>query len=342
MERPCPRQSRIDAPGALHHIICRGIERRRIFVDDVDRDNFVKRFRVLLSDTQTPCYAWALIPNHIHFLVRTGDVPLSTIMRRILTGYAVSFNRRHQRSGHLFQNRYKSILCQEDTYLLELVRYIHLNPLRAGLVSDLKQLAQFPYSGHSRIMGAVKNDFQDVDRILGLFDDRRQSARQRYEEFVGKGILAGRRPELVGGGLIRSVWGWQGIGGLRRMKIHFKSDERVLGDSEFVETVLASASEALERKYRLKTEGYSFKSVADRVGEIFGLTPREFIAPGKQPHFVIARSVLAYWAVYELGMTVTEVGLKLGLSQSATSRAVQRGRGLSDGLRLNLERAKNA
>jgi len=135
-----PRQSRIDAPGALHHIICRGIERRKIFEDDVDRYNFIERLGGILSETKTSCYAWALIPNHAHILARTGDVPLSTVMRRLLTGYAVSFNRRHHRSGHLFQNRYKSILCQEDTYLLELVRYIHLNPLRAGLVSDLKQL----------------------------------------------------------------------------------------------------------------------------------------------------------------------------------------------------------
>ena len=125
-----PRKSRIDAAGALHHIICRGIEQTDIFVDDFDRDNFVERLGKILSETNTPCFAWALLPNHFHLLLRTGEVPLSTIMRRLLTGYAVSFNRRHRRHGHLFQNRYKSILCQDDPYLLELVRYIHLNPLR--------------------------------------------------------------------------------------------------------------------------------------------------------------------------------------------------------------------
>ena len=92
-----PRQSRIDAPGALHHIICRGIERRRIFKDDQDRDRFIERLGGILSETKTPCYAWALIPNHFHILARTGDAPLSTVMRRLLTGYAVSFNRRHHR-----------------------------------------------------------------------------------------------------------------------------------------------------------------------------------------------------------------------------------------------------
>ena len=108
-----PRKARIDAPGALHHIIVRGIERRKIFLDDFDRDNFLKRLGNVLSETATPCFAWALIPNHAHLLLRTGTTAIATVMCRLLTGYAVSFNRRHRRHGPLFQNRYKSILCQE-------------------------------------------------------------------------------------------------------------------------------------------------------------------------------------------------------------------------------------
>ena len=135
-----PRKSRIDAPGALHHIIVRGIERRRIFKTDADRDNFLSRLGDILTETETACYAWALIPNHFHLLLRTSNVSISTVMKRLLTGYALWFNRKHGRYGHLFQNRYKSILCQEDVYLLELVRYIHLNPLRAKLMPDLKTL----------------------------------------------------------------------------------------------------------------------------------------------------------------------------------------------------------
>jgi REP element-mobilizing transposase RayT len=115
-----PRQARIDAPGALHHIIVRGIERRKIFYDNFDRDNFLERLGTVLAESSTPCFAWALIPNHLHLLLRTGFAPIATVMRRLLTGYAVTFNRRHRRHGQLFQNRYKSILCQEDLYLLEL------------------------------------------------------------------------------------------------------------------------------------------------------------------------------------------------------------------------------
>ena len=131
-----PRKARIDTPGGLHHIIVRGIERRKIFWDDADRDAFVKRLGQVLIETHTDCFAWALLPNHVHLLLRTGLTPITGVMARLLTGYAVEFNRRHRRHGHLFQNRCKSILCQADPYLLELVRYIHLNPLRARLVED--------------------------------------------------------------------------------------------------------------------------------------------------------------------------------------------------------------
>jgi REP element-mobilizing transposase RayT len=147
-----PRRARIDAPGALHHIMVRGMERRDIYLEDEDRLDFMKRLSGLLTETRTECFAWALMSNHFHLLLQTGDVPVATVMRRLLTGYAVRFNHRHKRHGALFQNRYKSILCQQETYLLELVRYIHLNPLHAGLVMDLKELDAFAFSGHAALM----------------------------------------------------------------------------------------------------------------------------------------------------------------------------------------------
>jgi putative transposase len=158
-----PRLARLDAAGVFHHISIRGIERRNIFRDDRDRENFLERMKRLLPQTETACYAWALLSNHAHFLFRTGKVSLATVMRRLLTGYVVSFNRRHKRHGHLLQNRYKSIVCQEDIYLRELVRYIHLNPLRAGLVGNLADLNGYPYCGHSALMDKTKCPWQDVD-----------------------------------------------------------------------------------------------------------------------------------------------------------------------------------
>ena len=127
-----PRLARLDAPGVVHHVIIRGIERRKIFRDNIDRNDLVARLSKILPEAKMLCYSWALMSNHAHFLFRTGDVGLSTVMRRLLTGYAVSFNRRHKRHGQLFQNRYKSIICQEDVYLKELVCYIHFHPVKFG------------------------------------------------------------------------------------------------------------------------------------------------------------------------------------------------------------------
>ena len=188
-----PRQARIDTPGALHHIIARGIERRKIFNDDEDRDAFIERLGTILDQTGTECYAWALIPNHFHLLLLTGSAPIATVMRRLLTGHAITFNRRHRRSGHLFQNRYKSILCQEDAYLLELVRYIHLNPLRAKLVADMDALGKYPYCGHATVMGTHDHAWQNVAVVLKQFGKKVVSARKGYRSFVAKGIAQGKR-----------------------------------------------------------------------------------------------------------------------------------------------------
>ena len=218
-----PRQARLDAPGVLQHVMARGIERRKLFRDDKDRKSFLDRLAIILEETQTQCYAWALIPNHFHILLRTGPTPLSKVMRRLMTGYAVTFNLRHRRSGHLFQNRYKSVVCEEDTYLLELTRYIHLNPLRARLVEDLKSLDKYPWSGHSALIGKQKNPLvpeiplaikedeylaeKTVEDVLQYFGKSLKEARRRYRQFVEKGIKQGRREDLQGGGLIRSSGG---------------------------------------------------------------------------------------------------------------------------------------
>jgi REP element-mobilizing transposase RayT len=331
-----PRKARIDAPGTVQHIICRGIERSLIFKDDQDRENFLKRLDTILEQTCTPCYAWALIPNHFHLLLRTGNTSISTVMRRLLTGYAVSFNLRHRRSGHLFQNRFKSILCQEDIYLKQLIAYIHLNPLRAGLVSSFKSLADYPYGGHSAIMGYVEREFQDVDFILNLFGGEESLARDSYESYVRNAAAIGRRSELVGGGLIRSEGGWGALKAARKARFHLKGDERILGESDFVEKVLSMNKERFERRYWLKSKGYDFDWLVKQAAERLGLDTMEILKPGKQPLRSRARSLVCYWAVKDLGMSATHVGRLLNLSQSAVSRAVARGEGFADEMKLDL------
>ncbi|MDP2644335.1 MAG: transposase [Desulfobacterales bacterium] len=323
-----PRKSRIDAPGALHHIIGRGIDHNNIFNDHKDRDNFLERLGIILEETRTECFAWALMPSHFHLLLRTRTTPISTVMRRLLTGYAVYYNKRHHRYGHLFQNRYKSILCQENPYFLELVRYIHLNPLRASLVAGLASLDNYTYSGHAVILGRQNVSWQNTEYVLGMFSKKSLTARRHYREFVQKGIARGKRPELVGGGLLRSTGGWSALKALRKTRAYMKGDERILGDSDFVEDLLGEALEGFERKYRLMAQGYDFSMVADRTADLMGLNRDEALSAGKYKRVVEARSVICYWAVRELGISQAVLAEKFNISQPAVSMAVKRGEDL--------------
>ena len=331
-----PRKARIDAPGALHHIICRGIERRHIFRSDSDKDDFIDRLSRVLTETQTPCYAWALLSNHFHLLLRTGNVPIATIMRKVLTGYAVTFNRRYRRNGHLFQNRYKSILCQEDNYLLELVRYIHLNPLRAKLVGSVRELDAYVYGGHSVLMGKKKAEWQDVSKVLGMFSSKGSKARRCYRDFVVRGIKMGRRPDLIGGGLLRSNGGWQAVKALRKNKVHLKGDERILGGKDFVLQVLSEQNERLERRFQLRELGYDIEKVIERVSKLFSLSRQDIINPSRQRKRVVARSVLCYWMIREMGTSGAELSQILRMGQSSVSRAVGRGEKLVNDMKLTL------
>ncbi len=325
-----PRRSRIDAPGALHHIMARGIDRQDIFRDQKDYSAFIIRLRDLLLETKTSCYAWALIPNHFHLLLKTGNVPISHLMKRLLTGYAVYFNRHHNRCGHLFQNRYKSILCQEDSYLLELVRYIHLNPLRAKLVEEYRNLAGYPYCGHGAIMGRRKIEWQDRDYLLGLFGNKEGEARKEYSRFVRNGIEQGKRDDLTGGGLLRSHGGWAGVKILKETGDYQKGDERILGDGNFVNEVLASAEEKLKKRYQMKAEGYDLERLAMRVSEVTDIETAEIFDNQRDSRRTGARSLLCFWAKEDLGITQRELAQVLNLTPPAVSYMVKRGRMIAE------------
>jgi len=281
-----------------------------------------------VSETNTRCYAWTLMPNHFHLLLRTGSVSVSKVMQRLLTGYVVNYNRRHRRFGHLFQNRYRSILCQEEAYLLELVRYIHLNLLRAKLVSEYKVLSRHPYCGHGVILGVRENTWQDVKYVLRLFGDQEGSARKKYEGFVREGIKQGNRSDLTGGGLLRSQGGWAGVKALRRTGEYQKGDERILGDGDFVDKVLSQAEERFEESHRLRSEGYDFDKLIERVGELMSMSPEEITERGKERRKAEARGMLCYLGTDYLGISQMELAKRLKLTQPAVSQAVRRGKRL--------------
>jgi len=344
-----PRQPRLDAPGLLQHVMARGIERRKLFRNDKDRKAFLDRLADILEETQTQCYAWALIPNHFHLLLRTGPTPLSKVMRRLMTGYAVTFNKRHKRSGHLFQNRYKSIVCDEDPYLLELIRYIHLNPLRARLVRNLKELDKYPWSGHSAILGHRKNPLlpkqldepnrvnradkpnkpekplseKTIEDLLLHFGHTKKVARRKYREFVENGIDQGKRPDLQGGGLLRSAGGNNSALLGRKREEREKGDARILGSGDFVNTILRDAEQEFENASKKKI---SLEELISIVAKATGVSVEELLSPSRKRRVARARAIVTYAASRNLGYRGTEIAKALSLSPPTVSQNIDKGR----------------
>jgi len=316
-----PRLARLDAPGVLHHVIGRGIERRKIFLNTTDRNDCIARLRQLADEGSMAVYAWALLENHFHLLCKTKKRPLSSSMRKLLTGYVVNFNKRHRRYGHLFQNRYKSIVCQEDAYLLELVRYIHLNLLRAGLVKKIDELNRSPWSGHSALAGYVDSNWQDTQYVLSFFGTAPE-ARKNYREFVERGVGQGKRPELVGGGLIRSMGGWFEVLALRRMGNKEASDQRILGDGDFVGQLLEEMDDIGRENLRLTTRSIDLAALAEKVCEVHGINSGELRSGSRRDEIVEARRVFSLLAVKELGYSGAAVARYLGVTNSCVTRAV--------------------
>ncbi|MBW1970964.1 MAG: transposase [Deltaproteobacteria bacterium] len=320
-----PRLARLDAPGVLHHVMGRGIEGRKIFHSDIDRNDFINRLSALTRDAAMEIYAWVLMPNHFHILCKTKNLPLAFSMRKILTGYVVNFNRRHRRYGHLFQNRYKSIVCQEDVYLKELVRYIHLNLLRAGLVKDLKELNRNPWSGHSALVGKVERKWQNTEYVLSFFGDAGNS-RKNYSRYVGNGIDQGSRPELVGGGLIRSMGGWSAVLASRRRGEREVADQRILGDGDFVKQVISGLDDLVKKNLRLSGQRIDLKVLAKKVSERYNVSTGELRLGGRRGAVVKARRAMSWIGVRELGYSGADVARYLGVTNSCVTRMISTGK----------------
>ena len=199
-----------------------------------------------------------------------------------------------------------------------------LNPLRANLVGDINGLDSFAYSGHGTLIGKLKNEWQNTEYILANFGKTVSKARQQYREFVQQGLDMGKRPELTGGGLIRSLGGWTAAKKSRTKMVRIKGDERILGGSDFVEEVLRLSEEKFNRRYQLQLAGYNLDKLAKEVAALFDIEPERIFKPGKYPRIVQARSLFCYWSIRELGLTATALAKKLNLTQPAVSIAGKR------------------
>ncbi|HEB12539.1 MAG TPA: transposase [Actinobacteria bacterium] len=302
-----PRLPRLDAPGLTQHVIGRGIEKRPIFCDDQDKLAFMDRLGDLLIETNTRCYAWCLMGNHFHLLVKTGSVSLGKLMNRLLGGHSSYFNRRHNRVGHLFQNRYKSIVCQEEVYLITLVRYIHLNPLRANTVRDLKDLVLFPYSGHRYLMGKDNLNWLAIDEVLGHFGKTKATAREAYVNFLSD--FDGEDRQNLS---IRD----QGEKDKQQ-----SNGSRILGDADFKNDIMQDI------KIAEVSNLVSPKLLIMKTAHLMGTTPALIKTSTKLRVVANARAVAAYIA-QKIGITGTALAKEIYVTEACISRSARRGAGI--------------
>ncbi len=292
-------------------MIARGIERRTIFCDEKDERMFLEILGHVLSDTATPCYSFCLIPNHFHLLLRRDNHPIASVMSRILTSYALRFNKRHERAGHLFQNRYKSTICQDNHYFLELVRYINLNPVRAEL-TDLVELENYFACSHAYILGIKNIGWFNSEAVISYFGETSAPARMSYLDFLRAGLST--ELSLSGGGLRRSMELSDYPERSRQA-----SDDRILGGPDFVERLIA-----IEGKHEDLVSHSDPQEVIDDFAKTCSITLSEITSKAKRRPVVRARSTLVHKLAQEAGLTQSEIGRWLDLTESAVSKIMKR------------------
>lgn len=314
-----PRKRRIVVPGELHHVMARGIDGRDIFPADEDRKQFLAIFGSALQRMKCRCYAWVLMSNHYHVLLRPFDTELGILMRRINTAYAQYYNRKYHRRGYVFQDRYKSIATQEMFYFKELIRYIHLNPVRAGLVGSVKKLKDYQWCGHQDIIGASRFTWFYKQEVLRRFDRDTAKAVKNYMDYLESG---------VGGESFSS-----GISGIPHEGNQDREDKenpveyegRVWGDQDFVRIALRGESDRKNDQHMLKNKGVSLDTIARTVAKHFGVERALLDLSGRNNDRSQARDVIAYFARCRLGETLNNIAIYFGVTPSAVSYMINRG-----------------
>lgn len=296
------RVARVDIPGQIYHVMSRGIERRKVFRKEEDYLDFKRRLTEWLTQTGSKCLAWCLMPNHFHLLVLRGVRPLSELMHHVMTGYAVNFNLRNQRVGHLFQNRYKAVICDSNEYLMEVVPYIHLNPLRAKLVESLGELVRYKWCGHGAVLGAGVDGVLHRDVLLGYFADTEAESVEKYIAAVSRKIVEAKNgmPAPFGRSSLPSAGepGWR----------------------EVVGKVLRAVEETGARP-RKSREG-----VLLAVETATGVPKEDILRTTRARGPAGARAIYCYLCREEAGVLCTELARELGITQGAVSQLIARGR----------------
>ena len=303
-----PRGPRLDVADALYHVIARGVERRPIFRDDQDRRDFLRRLAVLSGEEEVRVFAFALMDNHFHLVVQRGQRPLGSLMRRLLTGYSGTFNRRHRRVGHLFQNRYQAVLCDANAYLLALVRYVHLNPVRAGVVADPLRYA---WTSHAAYMRPHTPEWLETRTVLGMLGSRRA-----YRKFIADGVGQGRRPELSGVAAATAQH-------QQREGPQLWLGNQVLGTEQFARRLLRAAR---RREAEQEMEGgraADLPELAEQTARRCGIAVELLRGRGRARAVSRARRALIDEAVRRRGVRPVELSRYLGISTAAVAQCLR-------------------
>jgi len=286
------RRPRLHVPGACYHVTLRGNHRQDIFFTDGDRLRLEDYVAVALDRVGARIHAYCWMSNHIHLLIQVADTPLGAFVQHIGTRYARSVQARVPTTGHLFQNRYHALLVDVERYFVALLRYIHLNPVRAGLVADP---AEYRWSSHRAYLGLAAPDWLTTDFGLRLFAAEAGAACERYRAFVMLGIDAPRDPQLT-----RPPRG----------------EPRVLGDEAFRRTI--------ERPTAVVSTGRGLEEIADEICSECGVTPAELRSPSQLRRLSRARGQVAARALVERAASLTDIAKFLERSASAVARLAER------------------
>jgi putative transposase len=290
------RKPRIEYEGAFYHVITRGNQRQRVFKD---RDDY-ERYLTILADYKVRydyvLYAYVLMSNHVHLLIETKEKPLSKILQGINQSYTIYFNKRYGLVGHLFQGRYKAILCEKDAYLLSLVKYIHLNPMRARVV---KNFEAYPWSSHRSYVGRGRNEgIVDTDPVLRMFSEDRRRARRRYQIYMTEGE------------------------GVKRGDVYSTVSQRVLGGEQFVKEVLMRTGR--REVWGKRRHEYTLLEIGGAVEGVYGVTLRQLKEKGKEGGVVTGRKVMSLVA-REYGYKGQEIAEYLRRDPAVITRHLREG-----------------
>jgi len=285
------RRPRIHAPGALYHVITRGNRRQGIFLDDRDLERFLTYLTESKERYSFCLYAYALMRNHLHLLLEVGEVSLSRIMQSLLSRYGRYFNMRHGEVGHLLQGRYKAIVCDKDAYLLELVRYIHLNPVRAKIVEAPED---YEWSGHLSYLGKARENPIDEEFVLRQLSENRSVARRRYRQFV-----------------------WEGMSGEHQGKYYQVKDQRYLGEDDFIERIEEERKQSESWIYDVPLE-----AISEQVGRAMGIRVEKLHSATRGREGARGRGLVAYMAKRISGYTIKEIADYFRRSAATISEAI--------------------